>query len=255
VRPRGQDGGGSVWTPILVVVGVIVLSLMAVMFSGGEDGPFGGLIERIDDAVGGGYSSMRVIDDRGALRIVWKKQGPARVEWNDEVLPPEDFHIRDGLLTAVVPRRTDGVRVHHIQAINPRSFLVAGATTAEKRLGLILGPDEEGGLAVREVLPDTPASAAGFAAGDVLLAVDGSGSVTVAALRAALVAHIPGGELLLTARRSEDVLSFAMPLPALVSQEEWDTSAQEDPLDRYLELAEPEDERFLVRGFVGPPDT
>jgi len=240
---------------VIVVLGVLVLGVMAVMSSSLGGGPFADVIEHIDEAMGGGGSSIRVQSPTGNLRISWNRHDPARVEWNDEQVAPEDFEIKDGLLTVVVPRSSDGVLVHYVQPINPRAVRVDTATSAERRLGLILGPDEDGGLVVRDVAPDTPAAAADMVVGDVLLAVDGSGSVTVAALRSALLAHIPGGELLLTARRDEDTLSFALPLSALVKPDDWEASEEPDLLMRYFRLSEPDDGFFPSRNFAGPPDT
>lgn len=69
-----------------------------------------------------------------------------------------------------------------------------------------------GGAEVADVLADSPASAAGIAAGDIVIAVDAVTVASMSELIAALRGHDPGDEVVLRVRRGEEVLEMTAAL-------------------------------------------
>lgn len=84
-------------------------------------------------------------------------------------------------------------------------------------VGLELDYGEDGTMMVKEVVADSPAVAAGFQAGDVLMALDGVayGAENKAALKAAYAKVVPGNTVTYTVKRGGESVDLQVELAKL----------------------------------------
>lgn len=132
----------------------------------------------------------------------------------------------------------------------------AGEQLAEGWLGVYLA-DSESEARVAEVIPGSPAEAAGLKPGDVVLEVDGKATGTVEAFAEAFEGYDAGARVRLRLRRGEDELEVEVVLverPGAVSQVPGFLGVAVVPADRGVMVSEVLVDSPAAAGGIAPGD-
>ncbi len=152
----------------------------------------------IDQALGGAASGGALLDARGAVVGVTSDIGAAE---SDRVVRGVAMPI--DLAVHVAEQIIEHGHARHV-------WLGIEGTDVSSADALDLGI--AGGAAVTRVIDGSPAAAAGFAAGDVIVAIDGATVDSMSHLIVALRIHDPGDEVTLSVRRGEATVPITVAL-------------------------------------------
>ena len=111
------------------------------------------------------------------------------------------------------PFRSEGARQTRMMtpALLDNPFVFGGALARDMTEELGRYFDSVAGVLITDVLPRTPAAAAGFHPGDVIVSVDGRGTPALAALRTALADKGPPYEIHVVRRGARELVRYPRP--------------------------------------------
>ncbi|HEY4333437.1 MAG TPA: PDZ domain-containing protein [Ilumatobacteraceae bacterium] len=156
-----------------------------------------------------------------AAATVWADETGTQITYSPGAKPAEGALVLDsnGNLMGMCTMSSSGVRLVGVSSML-NALDAATSQEAPGYLGIVLAGQADGGsLTVRNVFPDGPAAAAGIVPGDVITAVDATPVADLAALRAAVLTHQPGDQVVVSVL----VPGAAGPtdVPVTLSQRPW----------------------------------
>jgi membrane-associated protease RseP (regulator of RpoE activity) len=244
---RSQSGAVRWWMPLLWLaagtLGLIFLGWMA-----GVDVKAAGSRMHSDLIDFFHHESRSFGNDAGILRLNFDGHHRLKDATHDgEPVPLADVHIDDDdYVTVASLKWEDGELMYWRLPLHWADELREAVSNPRWRLLARVHPRPEGepaGLRVARVAKDGPGAQAGLQNGDVIVGVDDSRPPTTAGLAEllghALAERAPGGTLTLDVEHDGQTRTVSIPLSPLVSQQDWDGTPGDDPVERYLNLMDP----------------
>jgi DNA-binding MarR family transcriptional regulator len=167
-----------------------------------------GLVERRPDAADR-RNTLIAITERG--RALFERVAPAHLENERRLLVALDANEQAMLATLLRKLLVEYEGARRGDGPGRRLGLVLAPAHVAMAMRAAVGLAPAPGLLVREVADDGPAHGV-LRRGDVLEQAAGRALTSIAALRAALAAVFPQGQLAMRVRRGEDVVTVQIPL-------------------------------------------